>query len=627
MKTIRLTMSQALIRFLQNQWMTTPNNQTKTLFAGCWAIFGHGNVAGLGEALEQVQAQFPTFRAHNEQGMALAAIAFAKQHRRRRMLVCTSSIGPGASNMVTAAALAFANRLPVLLLPGDTFATRTSAPVLQQIEHFNDLNITVNDCFKPVSRYFDRITRPEQLITTLPAALRVLLDPADCGPATICLPQDVQTMAFDYPVSFFEATTHHIIRPGVDLQQLYFACNLIKKSNRPLMIVGGGVHYSLATQTLQHFVEKFNIPVAETQAGKGALTFNHPHQLGAIGVTGSSSANQAAVKADLIIAIGTRLQDFTTASRTLLNKPILNINVNSFDSFKHHSYPLQGDAQQALLALQAALQNWQAPKKWLYDGQTYYQNWQETVRQLTAQPTKDTPRYLPNDAEVIGAVQRNSDENSTLVCAAGGLPGELHKLWQTRHHLGYHLEYGYSCMGYEIAGGLGVKMAHPSRDVIVMVGDGSYLMLNSELATAVMSGYKITVVVLNNRGFACINRLQLSCGSTSFNNLWKDCPSYQTETQKATQKENKEIDFAAHAQSLGAQAKYVGTISELEQALQEARKSKDSYVIVIDTDSLNATEQGGAWWDVAVAEVSSRNEVQQARKQYQIAKQKQPYGQ
>lgn len=619
MKTIRLTMAQALIKFLQNQWIATPDNQVETIFAGCWAIFGHGNVAGLGEALEQVLDTFPTFRAHNEQGMALAAIAFAKQHRRRRMMVCTSSIGPGANNMVTAAALAFVNRLPVLLLPGDTFATRTSDPVLQQIEHFNDPNITVNDCFKPVSRYFDRITRPEQLITTLPAALRVLLDPAECGPATICLPQDVQTMAFDYPSRFFEEKTHHIIRPEADLHQLDFACDLIKKSNRPMMIVGGGVHYALATQRLKHFVEKFNIPIAETQAGKGALTFDHPNQLGAIGVTGSSSANQAVLKADLIIALGTRLQDFTTASSTLLNKPILNINVNSFDSFKHHSYSLQADAQRALLTLQSALHDWQAPKKWLHETQTDYQNWQKTVCQLTAQPKQDNKRYLPKDAEVVGAVQRNSDENTTVVCAAGGLPAELHKLWQAQHHLGYHLEYGYSCMGYEIAGGLGVKMANPARDVIVMVGDGSYLMLNSEIATAVMSGYKMTIVVLNNRGFACINRLQLSCGSSSFNNLWKDCPAYQ--------KPIKEINFAAHARSLGAQAQHVETISQLEKALQVARTSKNTCVIVIDTDPLNATEQGGAWWDVAVAEVSSRNEVQQARQKYQTAKQKQPYGQ
>ena len=622
MKTIRLTMAQALIKFLQNQRIATQNNQTETLFAGCWAIFGHGNVAGLGEALEQVQGTFPTFRAHNEQGMALAAIAFAKQHRRCRMMACTSSIGPGASNMVTAAALAFVNRLPVLLLPGDTFAARTSDPVLQQIEHFGDPTITVNDCFRPVSRYFDRINRPEQLLTALPAALRVLLDPAECGPATICLPQDVQTMAFDYPSSFFEAMTHQIIRPGIDPHQLGVACDLIRKSSKPVIIVGGGVHYSLATQTLQHFVEKLNIPAAETQAGKGALRFNHPNQLGAIGVTGSSSANHAVLNADLIIAIGTRLQDFTTASRTLFNKPILNINVNSFDSFKHNSYSLQTDAKQALLSLQTALQDWQATEKWLHDGQADYQNWQQTVCQLTAQPKDDNKGYLPNDAEVIGAVQRNSDEHTTVVCAAGGLPAELHKLWQAHHHLGYHLEYGYSCMGYEIAGGLGVKMATPAREVIVMVGDGSYLMLNSEIATAVMSGHKITIVVLNNRGFACINRLQISCGSSSFNNLWKDSPAYQ----KAMQKSTKQIDFAAHAQSLGAEAKPVQTIAQLEKALQTARKSKNTFVIVIDTDPTNATEQGGAWWDVAVAEVSSRDEVQQARKKYQTAKQKQLMG-
>jgi 3D-(3,5/4)-trihydroxycyclohexane-1,2-dione acylhydrolase (decyclizing) len=620
METLRLTMAQALVKHLQVQF-TVIDGVEVPLFGGVWAIFGHGNVAGIGEALAQVKDEFTTFRAHNEQGMALAACAYAKQHRRQRIMACTSSIGPGATNMITAAGLAMANRLPVLFLPGDVFATRIPDPVLQQVEHFNDPTMSVNDCFRPVSRYFDRINRPEQLITSLPAAINTMLDPITCGPATLALPQDVQTMAFDFPTSFFAKKVHKLRRNRTDVDQLAAAVDAIKKAKKPLILLGGGVHYSLAVEEAKAFIEQYQIPACETQAGKGALAWDHKFNLGSVGVTGSSAANAAAQEADLIIAIGTRLQDFTSASRTLFANPdhtLLSLNMTPFDAEKHRSLPLVGDAKVTLQELMAELGDHLTPSSWVDHVHALNQTWLSAVDQATALPTQANDKhYLPTDANIIGVINRFASVDSTIVQAAGGLPGELHKLWRTSSDLGYHVEYGFSCMGYELAGGLGVKMAAPEREVIVMVGDGSYLMLNSEIATSVMLGLKLTIVVLDNRGYACINRLQQACGGEPFNNLLQNCHTVEAGAPKT--------DFAAHAKALGAASEKVACLAELEAALVRARASDKTYVIAIDTDPMPSTQAGGAWWDVAVPEVSTRNTVTNAEHQYKIAKQQQPY--
>jgi 3D-(3,5/4)-trihydroxycyclohexane-1,2-dione acylhydrolase (decyclizing) len=609
-------MAQALVRYLIAQRVTI-DGELQPLIPGIWAIFGHGNVAGLGEALYHVRDEFPTYRAHNEQSMAHAAIAFAKAKNRQQAMACTSSIGPGAVNMVTAAGVAHTNRLPVLLLPGDTFSSRTPDPVLQQAEHFSDPGFTVNDCFKPVSRYWDRITRPEQLLTSLPAAIRVLTDPAECGPVTLSLPQDVQAMAFDFPEAFFTTRVHNTCRLGPDLLQLEQAAQLLKAAKKPLLIAGGGVHYSLACGELVEFAEKHKLPVAETQAGKSALPWDHPNQVGSIGVTGSSAANKLAAEADLVLAVGTRLQDFTTASRSLFERPdcrLLSLNVGSFDAHKHQSSALIVDAKRGLRELDSLLDGWQTPASWMKNAQELMRQWNEVVDQVTA-PGNNA---LPYDSQVIGEINRNTDENTVVVCAAGGLPGELHKLWRADKPNGYHVEYGFSCMGYEIAGGLGVKMALPEREVVVMVGDGSYLMLNSEIATSVMLGHKLILVILNNRGFGCINRLQQACGGAPFNNLLSD--SLQCEAGAP------DIDFAAHAASLGAKSERLDSIAQLPEALKRAKAASKTYAIVLDTDPLKSTAEGGAWWDVAVPEVSVRNEVMTALEDYQKAKKNQSAG-
>ncbi len=599
MKTIRLTMAQALVRYLAAQ----KGPDGTRFLAGVWAIFGHGNVAALGEALFAAGDALPTWRGHNEQTMAHAAIAYAKASRRQHAMAVTSSIGPGATNMVTAAALAHVNRLPVLFLPGDVFANRRPDPVLQQVEDFADGTISANDCFRPVSRYFDRITRPEQLLSALPRAMSVLTDPAECGPVTLALCQDVQAQAFDWPETFFAPRQWHQRRLRPDMRELAEAVDLIRHAERPLIIAGGGVHYSDACAALKTFAEAHDIPVAETQAGKSALPWDHPLNLGAIGVTGSTAANAVAEKADLIMGIGTRFQDFTTGSWALFRNParrILAINVTPFDAVKHLAQPLLCDARIALEELGAALGEHKATAP----DPALKRDWLAAVDAATAAPAGNA---LPSDAQVIGAVQRSLDENAVVVCAAGGLPGELHKLWKPGRVGGYHVEYGYSCMGYEIAGGLGVKMAEPAREVVVMVGDGSYMMANSELATSVMLGHKIIVVVLDNRGFGCINRLQVGCGGESFNNLL-DSARHAVPSQ---------IDFAAHAAAMGATAEKVGSIAELEQAMARARAADRTYVIVINTDPIPSTEAGGHWWDVAVPEVSARAEVQEARQAYE----------
>jgi len=605
--TLRLTMAQALVRYLAAQ-QTECEGRVEPLFAGVWAIFGHGNVAGIGEALWGARDRLPTYRAHNEQAMAHAAIAFAKASLRRRMMACTTSIGPGATNMVTAAAVAHVNRLPMLLLPGDVFASRRPDPVLQQVEDFSDGTVSANDCFRPVSRYFDRITRPEQILTALPRALAVLTDPAECGPATLALCQDVQAEAFDYPERFFAERVWRLQRMRPDERELVEAAALVGQAKKPLIVAGGGVHYAEATETLKRFAEAHDIPVAETQAGKSALPHEHRLNMGAIGVTGTSAANALAAEADVVLAVGTRLQDFTTGSWALFRNPdttIIGLNVQSFDAEKHGALPLVCDAKVGLERLSAALGGRRAPPAWAERATAEKARW----RELAAAATAATNAALPSDAQVIGAVQRAGEPSDIVVCAAGGLPGELHKLWQASEPGGYHLEYGYSCMGYEIAGGLGVKMARPEREVIVMVGDGSYLMMNSELATSVMLGKKLTIVVLDNRGFGCIDRLQRATGSESFNNLFEHA-RHETLPQ---------IDFVAHAASLGAIAEKAASVSELEAALARARRAARTSVIVIDTDPLAATAAGGHWWDVAVPEVSERAEVRSARAAYESA--------
>ncbi len=614
MKTIRLTMAQSVAKFLSVQ-KTEIDGEILPIFGGVWAIFGHGNVAGIGEALYQVQDTLPTYRAHNEQGMAHAAIAFAKASKRRRMMVCTTSIGPGATNMVTAAALAHVNRIPVLLLPGDVFANRNPDPVLQQIEDFGDGTISANDCFKPVSKYFDRISRPEQIIPALNRAMTVLTDPADCGPVTLALCQDTQAEAYDYPESFFDEKIWRLRRPMADLEELENALEAIKVANKPVIIAGGGVHYSDATTALQKFAEQHNIPVTETQAGKSALPHNHPLNMGALGVTGTSAANSLAAESDLLIAVGTRLQDFTTGSWALFKNPdrkFIGVNIQTFDATKHRSLPVVGDAKATLNSLGQKLESWKAPADWSAKGQAEYQTWMSAAEEVTA--PSDQPH--PTDAQVVGAVQRSSDDDSVVVSAAGGLPGELHKLWQASKPGGYHVEYGFSCMGYEIAGGLGVKMADPSREVIVMVGDGSYLMMNSEIATSVLLGHRLTIILLDNRGYGCINRLQRGTGSQSFNNL----------LQHTNHQSLPDIDFRAHAESLGALAVKVSNISELEAATTAAKDNDKTTVIVIDTDPLASTEAGGHWWDVAVPEVSGQDEVKTARENYLHALKQQRIG-
>ncbi len=610
MATERMTMAQALVRFLSAQTTETDEGEAP-LLAGVWAIFGHGNVAGLGEALQAAQDRLPTLRAHNEQAMAHAAIAFAKAHARRRLMACTTSIGPGATNMVTAAALAHVNRLPVLLLPGDVFAGRGPDPVLQQVEDFGDPTVSANDCFRPVSRYWDRITRPEQLLQSLPAAIAALTDPVACGPVTLALPQDVQAEAWAYPERFFEPRVHRLRRPGPDPGELAAAADRLRRAQKPLVVAGGGVQYSLANDALRLFAERHGLPVAETQAGKGALPWDHPAAVGAIGVTGSTAANALAAEADVVVAVGTRLGDFTTGSRALFQAPdlaLVSLNVAPHDAGKHEGQPLVADARRGLEELSQALGGWRAPAAWTETARRLAAEWNRLVDAATA-AGHDVP---PTEAQVIGAVNRAAGPRDVVVCAAGGLPGELHRLWRTRDPRGYHLEYGYSCMGYEIAGGLGTKLALPDREVFVMVGDGSYLMMNSEIATSVAMRQKLVIVVLDNHGFGCINRLQQACGGAPFNNLLgAEAPA---------------VDFAAHARSLGAHAEQVKTIGDLEGALERARRAERTAVVVIETDPARPFPGGGAWWDVPVPEVSPRPEVRAAREAYVGARRRQRSG-
>lgn len=601
MSTVRLTAAQAMVRYLSAQL----NEDGEPFLAGIWAIFGHGNVAGMGEALYAERERFQTWRGHNEQTMCHAAIAYAKQSRRRRAMAVTSSIGPGATNMVTAAALAHVNRLPLLMIPGDVFAGRGPDPVLQQIEDFDDGTVSANDCFKPVTRYFDRITRPEQLLTALPRAFRVMTDPADCGPVCLSFCQDVQAEAHDWPESFFVETVWRTRRPHPDPVELDRVTDLLKSAKKPVIVAGGGTHYSGAADALQTFAEAHNIPVVESQAGKSALPWEHPMNLGPVGVTGSSSANIACAGADLVLGVGTRFQDFTTGSWNLFQNPerkLVSLNVAAYDAMKHGAEPLCCDALVGLEMLTEAL----GDHAFASPSTDLKSHWFAAVDPLTAAPPPDD-NSLPTDQQVIGAVQRASGPDTVVMCAAGTMPGELHKLWKAPRPGAYHMEYGYSCMGYEIAGAMGIKMAEPERDVVCMVGDGSYMMANSELATAVMLGLKITIVLTDNRGYGCINRLQMGCGGAEFNNLL-DHTHHETASN---------IDFAAHAAAMGAAAVHVATIAELEDALARAKDATGPFVIVIDTDPYPSTPDGGHWWDVAVPEVSDREEVRAARAAYE----------
>ena len=613
-RTVRLTMAQALTRYLAAQ-MTEIDGERLPIFGGVWAIFGHGNVAGLGEALWHERERLPTFRAHNEQAMAHAAIAYAKANMRRRFMAATTSIGPGATNLVTAAALAHVNRLPVLLLPGDVFANRIPDPVLQQVEAFGDGTVSANDCFRPVSRYFDRITRPEQIIPALTRAMQVLTDPAECGPVTLALCQDVQAEAYDYPESFFTERLWAPRRPRSDREELKAAAEALKAAKKPLIVAGGGVLYSGASDALARFSAMTGIPVCETQGGKSALPDDNQLNMAAVGVTGTDAANRLAAEADLVLAVGTRLQDFTTGSWALFGaepKTIIGLNVQAFDAGKHRALPLLADAREGLAELAEAIGSWKAPESWTANAKAGKAEWQKEAGKATAASNA----ALPSDAQVIGAVQRTLGSGVILLHAAGGLPGELHKLWQAGAPGSYHAEYGFSCMGYEIAGGLGAKMARPDKEVVVMVGDGSYLMLNSEIATSVMLGLKLTIVLLDNRGYGCINRLQMATGGQSFNNLLRD-------TRHETLPE---IDFVQHAASMGAIAVKAASIAELETALAEAKANTRTTVVVIDTDPLISTGAGGAWWDVAVPEISEREQVRTARANYDERRKRQTIG-
>lgn len=605
-ETIRLTAAQALVCYINAQM----NEDGVPFIAGVWAIFGHGNVAGLGEALHRAKDTLTTYRGHNEQTMAHAAIAYSKQLKRKRAMAVTSSIGPGALNMVTAAGLAHVNRLPVLLLPGDVFANRGPDPVLQQVEDFGDGTVSVNDCFKPVSRYFDRISRPEHVLTALPRAFRTMTDPADCGPVTLSMCQDVQAEAFDYPVSFFEPQVWYTRRIRPDTGELARVTKAVKAAKNPVIVAGGGVHYSDACEDLQAFAQAHGIPVAETQAGKSALAWDHPLNLGPIGVTGGEPANDVCAKADLVLGVGTRFQDFTTGSWGLFANParkVISLNTAAYDAAKHGAMPLMADAKVGLIELGEALGSYKVDA----GAQARQTDWFGKVDPLTDAP-KDS-NELPTDMQVIGAVQRSATDETVAMCAAGTMPGELHKLWKANKPGAYHMEYGFSCMGYEIAGAMGIKMAQPERDVICFTGDGTYMMANSEMATAAMLGVSFTVVVTDNRGFGCINRLQMGTGGAEFNNL----------LEHSTGGHNSNIDFAAHARSMGATSVKVSTIAELEAALAKRQQIKGPYVVVIDTDPYPSTPHGGTWWEVGVPEVSERSEVNDAYANYQENKKSQ----
>jgi 3D-(3,5/4)-trihydroxycyclohexane-1,2-dione acylhydrolase (decyclizing) len=602
-KTVRLTTAQAVVRYLANQF-TEIDGERVPLFAGVFGIFGHGNVTCLGEALEAAQDLLPTWRGQNEQSMALAAIGYAKAKRRRQIMVAVASIGPGSTNMVTAAGVAHANRLPVLLLGGDVFANRRPDPVLQQVEHFGNPTVTVNDAFKAVTRYWDRITHPEQIISSFPQAIATMLDPADCGPAFIGLCQDIQEIACDYPAAFFEPRMHRTARVRPDRERLADAVALLWQAKRPLIISGGGVRYSLAEAELARFAEERGIPLAETIAGKSSVTHNHPAHVGPIGVIGSSSANAMAAEADVILAIGTRLQDFTTGSWTAFapEAQFISINTARFDAVKRRAIPVVGDALESLKELDATLGDWRTDPRWIKKGRDAFAQWNSLLDELQAPTNAPAPTY----AQVVGVVNAKAGERDLVITAAGGLPGEVTKCWRVKSPNTFDCEFGFSCMGYEIATGWGAAMADGTRTPIVMVGDGSYLMMNSDIYSSVLTGHKMIVVVCDNGGFAVINRLQNFKGGASFNNLIRDCRVKQPFA----------VDFVKHAESMGALARHVEGLADLEQAMDWAKSTDRTTVISINTDAF-AWTPGDAWWDVGVPEVSERDEVRKARRAHE----------
>jgi 3D-(3,5/4)-trihydroxycyclohexane-1,2-dione acylhydrolase (decyclizing) len=614
--TVRVTTAQALVRFLSVQF-SERDGRRQPFFAGCFGIFGHGNVAGVGQALDQLHGRLRYYQCRNEQAMVHTAAAFAKMSNRLRTLACTTSIGPGATNMLTGAAGATINRLPVLLLPGDIFANRVPAPVLQQLEASHSQDISVNDCFRPVSRYWDRISRPEQLLTSLPEAMRVLTSPSETGAVTLALPQDTQAEAFDYPAAFFDERTWSIARPRGDRAAIDHAASAIRDSVNPLVIAGGGVLYSEATEALRRFAEAGGIAVAETQAGKSAIPWDHPLALGAIGVTGSLAANRAARDADLVIAVGTRLGDFTTMSKTAFANPdvrFVSINVCELDAFKHAALPVVADARAALDELTPLLTGFSTSPEYRERLGRDIAAWHAEVDRVSAQ--RGAVPFA--QAEVVRAVNDFARDEDVVVAAAGSVPGDLHKLWRAREPNTYHLEYGYSCMGYEIAGGLGVKMADPSRDVLVMVGDGSYLMMAQEIVTSIQEGFKLVLVLLDSQGFASIGGLSRSIGSGGFGT------SYRFRDRQTDQLTGDPlpVDLAANAASLGAEVHRATDRASLDAALDAARRADRTTVVYVPIDPTIGVPGYESWWDVAVAEVSEQDSVRQARKAWQEGKER-----
>lgn len=612
MTAVRCTMAQALVRYLCNQF-TIVDDERVPLFPGVFAIFGHGNVTCLSEALEAVKDELPTWRGQNEQSMALAAIGFAKAKRRRQIMVATASIGPGALNMVTAAGLAHANRLPVLLLAGDTFVNRRPDPVMQQVEHFGNPGLNVNDSFKAVTRYWDRIVHPEQLISSLPQAVATMLDPADCGPAFLALPQDVQEMAWDYPEAFFTETLHHIPRPRPDRDRLGEAVKLLQAAKRPLIISGGGVRYSGAERALAALAAARGIPLCETIAGKGAVVHEHPAHIGPIGILGSTSANALAAQADVVIAIGTRLMDFVTGSWTCFapGAQFISINTARWDATKHRALAVIGDARETVEELDAALEGWRADAGWTSYGRDEFAKWNEALESYQ-KPTNDP---VPSYAQVVGVVNRHAGPHDLLIAAAGGLPGEVVKNWRVKSPHTFDCEFGFSCMGYEISAGWGAAMADATRTPIVMIGDGTYMMMNSDIYASVLSGHKFILIVCDNGGYAVINRLQNAKGGASFNNLLKDCRV----------KEAFPVDFVSHARAMGACARHVESLADLGEALEWAKSTDRTTVLSIVSDAFTWTP-GDAWWDVGVPEVSARESVRAAAAAQQEGRRKQRVG-
>ncbi|WAP66758.1 3D-(3,5/4)-trihydroxycyclohexane-1,2-dione acylhydrolase (decyclizing) [Jiella pelagia] len=595
--TIKLTAAQAMVKWLSVQ-MTEDGER---FIEGVWAIFGHGNVAGIGEALHRYRDEIPTWRGQNEQTMAHAAIAYTKTMRRQKAMAITASIGPGSTNMVTACALAHVNRLPVLMICGDVFANRRPDPVLQQIEDFDDGTVSANDCFKPVARHFDRISRPEHLLTALPRAMAMMTDPQNAGPAVLAFCQDVQAEDYDYPADFFAPRVWRIRRPEPDPREVADVADLIAKASKPVIVAGGGVLYSQAEEQLIAFAEKHNIPVVETQAGKGALSFDHPLNFGSPGVTGSGCGNEHCEAADLVIGVGTRFQDFTTGSWTLFGNPerkLVSINLHPYDAQKHLATPLVSDARVALERLSRAL----GDLRFEAHDPSAPAEWRKEVERVTAAPAAST-NSKPTDAQVIGAVQRVATDRTVAMCAAGTMPGALQVLWQAAQG-GYHMEYGYSCMGYEVAGAMGIKLAAPEKEVVCFVGDGSYMMANSELATAAARKVPFTIVLTDNSGYGCINRLQIECGGAEFNNLYKDSDVFP------------KIDFVAHAAAMGAHAEKADDIADLEEKIVAARGRDVPSVILIETDAVPGTGAGGHFWDVAVPRTGGPDRLEKARSRY-----------